>query len=174
MILIGCLVAFLLVFLLAGIAGGIFYFYFIKNSSTPSTTKPPSVTTQTTSSETSTPETTKTAAPQAKKSPEELAQKTVEAYYDNLLRGNYNDSGKYVTDRAKNDWFNPEILGQGDAELADYKILRTKKQGDKMVVVVREKYVDYEGLTSYSRIGCHLVKEGDKWLIDDMEYLGDD
>jgi hypothetical protein len=104
---------------------------------------------------------------------EALVRKTVEKFYTALMDGKFEEAGRYVTARAKGDWFSPEIQGQGDAQLTDFQInLVTRVKDSVYKVAVKETYEDFEG-KFYQTLSYFLLKKGNEWLIDDVKFVGE-
>jgi hypothetical protein len=168
MIITGCFI--LLLLGLSGLvgAGGLHYYFFYKK-------KPAQKRVQETTAAKNSSSATETLSRKraGDETTEILVRKVVEKFYTALMDGKFEEAGKYVTARAKSDWFSPEIQGRGDAQLTDFQInLVTHVRHGIYEVIVKETYEDFEG-KSYIMLSCSVIKKGDRWLLNDVRFVGE-
>jgi hypothetical protein len=164
LIISGCFVFFLLgLFCLAG-ASGLYYYFFYKKPAKKSVLEKV-VNTGTASQEFE--------EKSPKEATEALVRKVVVNFYTALQEGKFEEAGNFVNADAKKDWYLPEIQGQGDAQLTDFKILSVSWVRDSVYeVIVKETYEGFEG-RSYETLSYSVLKKGNKWLIDDVEFVAE-
>lgn len=163
MIITGCSILLLLGFSALAGAGGLYYYFFCKKK--PAQKRAQEVVITQTPSQTS--------ESLSREATEALVRKVVEDFYTALKNGEFGRAGSYVTARARSDWFSPEIQAQRDAQLTNFQINLVNRVKEGIYeVIVKETYEDFEG-KSYTTLSYSVIKEGERWLLDDVEFVAE-